>query len=207
MNIELRSGPIRLYRILGQTARGRTYHAVFRKKEVVFKFVCAEFESSGQNGVGSTQLVENNYHRLKEIGIPLPELIDVDREHDLLIKDFIPGMSAAELIADGLPSRGLLTQLFAIASTCRAAGITLDFFPANFVISSGRLHYISYTVFPYSPEMSLENRGLYYWANTAGMRTFLRNGSYRLVHEPGEGNEPLRTPFASIVRSWIKEFA
>ncbi len=205
--IELPSGNLRLHRLLGKGRSGYSFHAVRERKEVVFKYMHEEIHGYSPFEDARTSLEERDYHRLREMGVRVPELLSSDPERGYLIREFIPGMTAAELVTKGLPSPDLLAQLFEFAHICREATYNIDYFPTNFVIRNGRLYYVDYEVHPYMTAWSLERRGLYYWANTAGMRAFLHHGSTRLLHAPDGAGEPLRAPFEQIVRSWIQEFS
>ncbi len=204
--VELPDGSLRLHRLLGRGKSGYSYHAVRDREEVVFKYMHEEECSYYRFEDAKTALEERDYHRLKDIGLRVPDLLLADHERGFLIKEYIPGMTAAEVIAEGLPSTSLLTQLFAFARKCRDAAVNIDYFPTNFVIRGGHLYYVDYETNPFRSAWSLENWGLYYWANTAGMRAFLRDGSTRLLHDAADSALPLRLPFEHLVRSWIREF-
>lgn len=204
--VELPSGSLRLHRLLGRGKSGYSYHAVRDRREVVFKYMHDEECGYYHFAEAKTTLEERDYHRLREIGLRVPDLLAADHERGFLIKEYIPGMTAAEVIAEGLPSPALLGQLFDFASASRAAGVNIDYFPTNFVIRDGQLYYIDYETNPYDAAWSLEYWGLYYWANPAGMRAFLRDGSTVLLRDPGDASMPLRAPFEPVVRSWIQEF-
>ncbi|MCB2205652.1 hypothetical protein KQI65_12985 [bacterium] len=204
--LELPEGPLRLHRFLGKGKSGYSFHAVHERKEVVFKCMHDETCDFYRFDDAKTALEERDYHRLKEIGLPVPDLLNTDHRHGYLIKEFIPGMTAAEMVAEALPSTDILRQLFEFSALCRQERLNIDYFPTNFVIRSGRLYYIDYELNPYQPAWSLERWGLYYWANTAGMHEFLYHGSTRLLDEPEQAGSPLRAPFEAIVQSWIEEF-
>lgn len=204
--VELPDGNLRLHRLLGRGKSGYSFHAVRDREEVVFKYMHDEECSYYRFEDAKTALEERDYHRLKEIGLRVPDLLLADHRRGFLIKEYIPGMTAAELIAEGLPSPSLLTQLFAFARSCKEASVNIDYFPTNFVIRGGHLYYVDYEINPFHAAWSLENWGLYYWANTAGMRSFLRDGSTRLLHDASDSTVPLRPPFEHLVRSWIDEF-
>ena len=39
-----------------------------------------------------------DYWRLKDIGIPMPEMLDVDREHERIVKEYIEGETVYEMV-------------------------------------------------------------------------------------------------------------
>jgi TP53 regulating kinase and related kinases len=145
----------------------------------------------------------NAYERLKELGLAIPELYEYDSEREYLLKEFIEGYTAAELIAGDGITPTIIRQLRDFARKLQQNNLNIDFFPNNFVISGDRLFYIDYEINPYMPEWNLENWGIYYWANSAGMRDFLATGDpYAINAEPDKGL-PIKAPFEAKVRDWL----
>ena len=58
----------------------------------------------------------NDYNRLKSIGISMPEMLDVDRTNERIVKEFIDGDTAYALVlTDRLPEN----CLFQVKEMCR----------------------------------------------------------------------------------------
>jgi TP53 regulating kinase and related kinases len=145
----------------------------------------------------------NAYKQLKELGLAIPELYEYDIEREYLVKQFIEGYTGAELIAQNKVTPHIIRQLLSFARKLRQNNLNVDFFPTNFVIRNDQLFYIDYEINPYMPEWNLENWGIYYWANSAGMREFLATGDpYAINAEPDKGL-PVKTPFEAQVRNWL----
>lgn len=104
-----------------------------------------------------------DYDRLRAAGIPVPELIDSDRPRERLLKAYISGPTAADLVRDGGMCPEYLEQVCALSERARAAGLNLDWYPTNFIPRDGVLWYVDYECNPYMEKWSLEAWGMQYW--------------------------------------------
>ena len=52
-----------------------------------------------------------DYHWLKEIGIPMPRLIDVDKEKERILKEYIKGETIADLVQQDRMKPEYLAQM------------------------------------------------------------------------------------------------
>ena len=105
----------------------------------------------------------HDYDRLKAAGIPVPALLAVDREAERLVKEYIEGPTAAELIeADALPDAAV-TGVQRMARLAEAAGLNIDYYPTNFVLSGETLYYVDYECNPYRPEWDYAHWGRKHW--------------------------------------------
>ena len=108
----------------------------------------------------------NDYNRLKSIGISMPEMLDVDRTNERIVKEFIDGDTAYALVlTDRLPEN----CLFQVKEMCRLlynAKMNIDYFPTNFILQNGILYYIDYECNDYMEEWNFENWGIKYWSKT-----------------------------------------
>ena len=106
----------------------------------------------------------NDYNRLKSIGISMPEMLDVDRTNERIVKEFIDGDTAYALVlTDRLPEN----CLFQVKEMCRLlynAKMNIDYFPTNFILQNGILYYIDYECNDYMEEWNFENWGIKYWS-------------------------------------------
>ena len=97
-----------------------------------------------------------DYRRLKDIGIPMPEMLDVDREHERIVKEYIEGETVYEMVLhDRLPA-ACLEQVRAMCGN----------FPTNFILQGGVLYYVDYECNHYMDEWNFENWGVKYWSKT-----------------------------------------
>ncbi|MEY8402215.1 hypothetical protein AALA54_02580 [Oscillospiraceae bacterium 44-34] len=115
-----------------------------------------------------------DYARLREAGIPMPRLLSVDRAQERLLKEYIDGPTAFELVLrDALPPC-CLEQLEAMCALLRPAGLNIDYFPTNFVLQDGRLYYIDYECNDYMEEWDLAHWGIKYWSRTPEFLRYAR---------------------------------
>ncbi len=106
---------------------------------------------------------KNDYARLKAAGIRIPEMLDIDLERERIIKEYINGPTAEELVKQALMDESCLSQLRAMADSAKAAGLNIDYYPTNFILQKGLLYYIDYECNEYMPQWSLEEWGMQYW--------------------------------------------
>ena len=107
-----------------------------------------------------------DYRRLKDIGIPMPEMLDVDREHERIVKEYIEGETVYEMVLhDRLPA-ACLEQVRAMCGKLYPAGTNIDYFPTNFILQGGVLYYVDYECNHYMDEWNFENWGVKYWSKT-----------------------------------------
>lgn len=126
-----------------------------------------------------------SWKRMAGSGIAVPRLRGFDREAYVLVKDFVPGTVLIDDVAQGTVEEDAFRQLFQMAGQLRKAGWHVDFYPANFVMSGGRLWCIDYEAHPYNAEWGLEEWGIWYWVNAEGIRTTLANPDAGVLNYPG----------------------
>ena len=111
-----------------------------------------------------------DYELLQRAGIRTPRMLDIDLDNERIIKEYIDGPTADQLIlADRLPA-SCLTQLRHMADLAHAAGLNIDYYPTNFVLQGDTLYYIDYECNPYCEEWNLDHWGLQYWSRTEAFR-------------------------------------
>lgn len=146
------------------------------------------------------------YQSLHQIGIPIPQLLCFDLEQNYLVKEYIEGTCGHEWLAHDVQDEAVIEQLFSISSELRAHGLNIDYFPPNFVIARGGVYYVDYEINPYSDAWSLEQWGIYYWANRTGMAEYARSGDWRGINENADSGIPIRAPFEEQVSKWRAKF-
>ncbi len=199
-------GEAKILRLLGKGKSGYSYLAAIGDKNVVLKHMhdepCAYY-SFGDNKV---RLEIEAYKRLSSAGLSLPQLLDFNEQQNFLIKEFIDGHVADRW----MPSAGELdlavAQLFKIAHCMKDQGFNIDYFPANFVINNGQVHYIDYEVNAYYEQWSFESWGIYYWANLEGMRLYAQSHDWRHINESADSGMPIKAPFAAQVAKWQQKY-
>lgn len=103
------------------------------------------------------------YAKLKEIGIRIPELIDVDVEQERILKEYIEGDTIADLVLQNQVKEDYLLQIEEMCRHLYVAHINIDYYPTNFVVQDGKLYYIDYECNEYMEEWNFENWGKKYW--------------------------------------------
>lgn len=108
----------------------------------------------------------NDYERLKNAGLRLPKLIDCDVENERILKDYIDGKTAYELVLQNEMKPEYIEQIREMCRLLNPKGINIDYFPTNFILNNGLLWYIDYECNDYMEEWNFENWGIKYWSKT-----------------------------------------
>jgi len=199
-------GNLIVLRMLGKGKSGYSYLTKLDGKNYVLKLMHDEpcpYYSFDKNKV---ELEVKAYNKLIDCSIPMPELICYDLENEYLVKEFIDGNTASEIIANDLISEAIIQQLFEIYRQVKQNRLNIDYFPANFIIKDQRLFYIDYECNQYSSEWNLPSWGLYYWANCEGFKNFLSNGDSTFINESADKGIPIKEPFEDKVLAWISKY-
>ena len=104
-----------------------------------------------------------DYERLKTIGIPMPELLDVDRERERILKEYIPGDTIDKLVKEDRMVADYYHQVRAMCAVLYPAGLNIDYFPTNFIVQEGKLFYIDYECNGYMEQWDFDHWGNDYW--------------------------------------------
>ncbi|PRX32604.1 hypothetical protein BX659_104153 [Orenia metallireducens] len=192
-------------KLLGKGKSGYSYLITNGQKNLVLKKIHHE-PCSYYNFEGSKLKCElNAYHVLKEF-IRVPRLIDYNHEEEYLIKEYIDGPTAAELIANSSLEEYHVMEIFNISKLLKEEGINIDYFPTNFVIKDDKLIYVDYEFNDYMEEWDLINWGAYYWANSEGMKEYLDTGNIAKLNQDVNLGIPKKKEFEEQVAKWIKGY-
>ena len=104
-----------------------------------------------------------DYGRLRAVGIPMPELLDVDRDRELILKEYIDGPSIYELVKREEMRPDYYHQVRAMCAKLYPAGLNIDYFPTNFIVREGKLFYIDYECNEYMERWDFDHWGNDYW--------------------------------------------
>ncbi len=102
-------------------------------------------------GIGNGRVFDENF------------LMAVDAPRERLLKTYLPGPTAAELLKAGRLDPDWLAQVRAMCRLLYPAGLNIDYYPTNFVPYGGVLYYIDYECNPYAPQWDFEHWGMQYW--------------------------------------------
>lgn len=152
-------------KLLGKGKGGYSYLVTDGKNEFVLKQI--HHEPCDYYKFGNKLEAElNDYRRLKEVGISIPEMIDFDGKTERILKEYIKGSTIYDLVLNGEVKESYLEQIRAMLKLLYPAKLNIDYFPTNFVVQNEILYYIDYECNSYSEEWNFENWGIKYWSKT-----------------------------------------
>ena len=103
---------------------------------------------------------------MKNIGIPIPEMIDADMANERILKEYIDGDTIYDKVRNDEMKQEYLEQVREMCSLLYAANTNIDYFPTNFVVQNEKLYYIDFECNDYMEEWNFENWGIKYWSKT-----------------------------------------
>lgn len=148
--------------LLGKGKGGYSYLVTDGKAEYVLKQIHHEPCSYYQFGNKLESEIQD-YNKLKAIGIPMPQLLQVDEEQERILKEYIEGDTIDDLVAQDKMEEGYIEQVEDMCKLLYAANTNIDYFPTNFVVKKKHLYYIDYECNTYMDEWNFENWGKQYW--------------------------------------------
>lgn len=152
----------KIIRLLGHGKGGYSYLAEKDGKQYVLKQIHHE-PCEYYNFGNKIEAERRDYDRLLAAGIRIPKLLDIDMEHERLVKEYIQGPVISELVEQGELKESYLEQVREMARLAYEAGLNIDYYPTNFVVQEEQLFYIDYECNAYMEEWSFENWGVKYW--------------------------------------------
>lgn len=120
-----------------------------------------------------------DYQRLKAIGIPMPELHDVDMEREHILKDYVQGEAIDRLIWADKMEKSYFDQIKAMCGLLYPANTNIDYFPSNFIVRDGELVYIDFECNDYMEDWDFEHWGVKYWSKTPEFLAYVENNQDR----------------------------
>ena len=151
-----------IIKLLGKGKGGYSYLA--QKGEKLFVLKQIHHEPCDYYTFGNKIESEiRDYHRLKEVGIKMPEMIDVDVENERILKEFIDGDTIFDIVARGEMKQTYIEQVKEMCALLYPQGLNIDYYPTNFIPQNDTLYYIDYECNGYMDEWNFENWGIQYW--------------------------------------------
>lgn len=152
------------------------------------KIVVKRFVSRNENYITLDKALHvelRSYTTLKEINLSVPKLLSYKDDPPVLIKEFIPGSTAMELLAADHLEPLVIQSIQRIATHVESRGWNIDYFPANFVYQPEhkKLVYIDYEIQQYDPQWNFSNWGSWYWFNHPGFQDFLKSGDGNHINQ------------------------
>lgn len=166
-SISVNNKDYKIIKLLGKGKGGYSYLAECGEKHVVVKRIHhepCEYYTFGNK----IEAERNDYQRLLNAGIRIPEMFYIDIGNERIVKEYIDGETIFDLVKNGESVAEYLPQVREMAELAKAAGLNIDYFPTNFVVQkqNGLLYYIDYECNNYMDEWSFENWGIKYWSRT-----------------------------------------
>jgi len=172
--IEVNQTQYRVIRLLGHGKGGYSYLVKSEGKEYVLKQI--HHEPCDYYSFGNKIEAEiNDYNILKQTGIRLPRMLDVDIANERIVKEYIDGPTVYELVKDDAMDDSYIVQVREMAQMVYSAGLNIDYFPTNFVVAGDAIFYIDYECNLYMDEWNFENWGIKYWSKTKEFLEYMQN--------------------------------
>ena len=149
-------------KLLGKGKGGYSYLVTDGEGEYVLKQIHHEPCSYYQFGDKLASELRD-YETLSALGIPMPQLLDVDHRQERLLKQFIPGRTVERYVMADAMEEDFFRQAEAMCGKLYPAGLNIDYFPTNFVVCEGKLWYVDYECNGYMEQWNFENWGSRYW--------------------------------------------
>ena len=151
-----------IIKLLGHGKGGYSYLATDGQRDYVLKQIHHEPCDYYQFG-DKIQSEMRDYDRLKQVGIRMPQMYEVDVENERVLKEYIEGDVISELVARNEMKQDYVDQVKAMCELLYPANLNIDYYPTNFVVRDGLLYYIDYECNGYMDQWNFENWGIQYW--------------------------------------------
>lgn len=152
-------------KLLGRGKGGYSYLALKGEQKVVVKQI--HHEPCDYFQFGDKLAAElRDYRRLRDIGIPVPELLEADIQAERIVKEYIEGPTVCELVRKGTLPAHCVEQVNRMCARLYPANLNIDYFPTNFVLRGESLYYIDYECSDYMEKWDFEHWGIRYWSQT-----------------------------------------
>ena len=152
-------------KLLGKGKGGYSYLVTDGKNQYVLKQIHHEPCDYYQFG-NKIEAEINDYQKLKQIGIRIPKMLDVDVEQERILKEYIEGDTIFELVCKDKMEEGYFVQIREMCELLYSAETNIDYFPTNFIVQNKIMYYIDFECNPYMDEWNFENWGSKYWSKT-----------------------------------------
>lgn len=163
--LRVNSRVFRLNRLLGKGKGGYSYLVSDESGQYVLKQI--HHEPCSYYTFGDKLAAElGDYQRLSQAQVLMPVMLDVDREQERILKEFIPGPTVYDLVKQDALDGKYTTMARTLALDLEQKGLNIDYFPTNFVIKEGKLYYVDYECNAFDPKWSFDNWGIAYWSKT-----------------------------------------
>ncbi len=172
MKMEIDGASYAVISLLGHGKGGYSYLVESERKLFVLKAIHHEPCSYYSFG-NKMEAEERDYHILLEAGIPIPKMLYLDKEKEIVLKEYIEGETVFDLVKEGKDTSPYIEEVRLMANKAKGKGINIDYFPTNFVIHDGHLLYVDYECNEYQEKWDFEHWGIKYWSLTPEFKEHL----------------------------------
>lgn len=119
---------------------------------------------------------KNDYERLKNAGINIPRLLEIDNKTERILKEYIEGDTVFDYVKNDMMQEKYIEKMREMLPNIYGLNLNIDYFPTNFVVQNDELYYIDFECNNYMDEWNFENWGIKYWSKTDEFLDYLRKG-------------------------------
>lgn len=163
-----------IIKLLGKGKGGYSYLASFNNDFFVLKKIHHEPCSYYQFG-NKIEAEFNDYTRLLNAKINIPKMIDIDKDKEIIIKEYIEGKTIFEMVKNDEDISLYIKQVKDMERLARESHLNIDYFPTNFIPRDNILYYIDYECNEYSDTWNFDNWGKEYWSKTQKFMEYLNS--------------------------------
>lgn len=167
----------KIVQLLGHGKGGYSYLVTDGANEYVLKQIHHEPCDYYQFG-NKLESEINDYNRLMEIGIPMPEMLEFDTTKERILKEYIKGDTIFDYVLRNEMKQSYLEQMNKMSVCLYAANTNIDYFPTNFVVQDDKIYYIDYECNDYMEEWNFENWGIKYWSQTKEFLEYVKENHW-----------------------------
>lgn len=175
--------PFEVLRLLGKGKGGYSF-LVRSQSHPKTEYVLKQMHHEPMPFLQPTDKVQaeiRDYRRLRELGIRLPAMLDIDIAKERILKEYIDGPTIYDLVLTDQMDDSYVEQVREMARRLQARRLNIDYFPTNFVVEDGLVYYIDFECAAYTHERSFDGWGVTYWSKTP---EFLRFVAAHAPHMP-----------------------
>lgn len=122
---------------------------------------------------------KRDYERLMATGIHMPKMLIIDEKEERILKEYIEGPTIYQLVLEDKMDTVYIKQMEAMCDVLYPAGLNIDYFPTNFVVSDHQIYYIDYECNDYMEEWNFANWGIKYWSKTEVFLQYVKEHGYK----------------------------
>ncbi len=153
-----------IIKLLGHGKGGYSYLVKYNDQEYVLKQIHHEPCSYYQFG-NKIESELYDYERLLKTDIRIPKLIAVDKDKEIIIKEYIEGPVLSDLIKSKKDITIYIKQMRDMLPNIYNARLNIDYYPTNFIVNKkdNLIYYIDYECNLYDAKWDFDNWGIKYW--------------------------------------------